>query len=32
MQEVLAQLGKGHYPRITPRRFAERYQAIRQLL
>ena len=31
-QEVLAQLGKGRYPRITPQRFAERYQAIRQLL
>lgn len=31
-QEVLAQLGKGRYPRITPQRFAERYQAIRRLL
>ena len=31
-QEVLAQLGKGRYPRITPKRFKERYQAIRRLL
>jgi hypothetical protein len=31
-QEVLAQLGKGRYPRLTPQRFAERYQAIRRLL
>jgi predicted nucleic acid-binding protein len=31
-QEVLAQLGKGRYPRITPQRFTERYQTIRQLL
>ena len=31
-QEVLAQLGKGRYPRITPQRFTERYQAIRRLL
>jgi Nucleotidyltransferase of unknown function (DUF6036) len=31
-QEVLAQLGKGRYPRITPQRFMERYQAIRRLL
>ena len=31
-QEVLAQLGKGRYPRITPRRFTERYQAVRGLL
>jgi hypothetical protein len=31
-QEVLAQLGKGRYPRVTPQRFSERYQAIRQLL
>ncbi len=31
-QEVLAQLGKGRYPRVTPQRFAERYQAIRRLL
>ncbi|GAC1361812.1 MAG: hypothetical protein NVS2B12_05900 [Ktedonobacteraceae bacterium] len=31
-QEVLAQLGKGHYPKITPERFAERYAAIRALL
>jgi hypothetical protein len=31
-QEVLAQLGKGRYPRLTPQRFTERYQAIRKLL
>ncbi len=31
-QEVLVQLGKGRYPRITPQRFAERYQALRRLL
>lgn len=31
-QEVLAQLGKGRYPRVTPQRFKGRYQAIRQLL
>jgi Nucleotidyltransferase of unknown function (DUF6036) len=31
-QEVLAQLGKGRYPRLTPKRFTERYQAIRHLL
>lgn len=31
-QDVLAQLGKGRYPRITPQRFSERYQAIRKLL
>ena len=31
-QEVLAQLGKGRYPKITPERFAERYAAIRPLL
>jgi hypothetical protein len=31
-QEVLAQLGKGRYPRITPKRFIERYQAVRRLL
>ncbi len=31
-QEVLAQLGKGRYPKITPERFAERYNTIRQLL
>lgn len=31
-QEVLAQLGKGKYPRITPQRFSERYLAIRKLL
>ena len=30
-QEVLAQLGKGRYPRITPRRFTERYQMVRGL-
>jgi len=31
-QEVLAQLGKGKYPRVTPQRFSERYNAIRKLL
>lgn len=31
-QEVLSQLGKGRYPRITPQRFSERYTAIRKLL
>ena len=31
-QEVLAQLGKGRYPRVTPQQFSERYTAIRQLL
>jgi len=31
-QEVLARLGKGRYPRVTPQRFTERYQAIRRLL
>jgi Nucleotidyltransferase of unknown function (DUF6036) len=31
-QEVLAQLGKGQYPRVTPKRFTERYRAIRRLL
>lgn len=31
-QEVLAQLGKGRYPRVTPQRFTQRYEAIRQLL
>jgi hypothetical protein len=31
-QEVLAQLGKGRYPRVLPQRFAERYKAIRSLL
>ncbi len=31
-QEVLAQLGKGRYPKITPERFAERYTAILPLL
>jgi hypothetical protein len=31
-QEVLSQLGKGRYPRITPQRFTERYTAMRKLL
>jgi hypothetical protein len=31
-QEVLSQLGKGRYPRITPKRFTERYKSIWQLL
>ena len=31
-QEVLAQLGKGRYPCVTPKRFTERYQAVRRLL
>ena len=31
-QEVLSQLGKGRYPRITPQCFSERYAAFRQLL
>lgn len=31
-QEVLAQLGKGRYPRVTPQQFAERYTALRTLL
>jgi hypothetical protein len=31
-REVLAQLGQGHYPRITPQRFSERYTAVRPLL
>jgi hypothetical protein len=31
-QEVLGQLGKGRYPKITPERFAKRYAAIRPLL
>ncbi len=31
-QEVLAQLGKGRYPRVTPKRFTERYQAVRRFL
>lgn len=31
-QEVLAQLGKGKYLRVTPQQFSERYTAIRQLL
>jgi len=31
-QEVLAQLGKGKYPRVTPQRFSERYNAIHKLL
>ncbi len=31
-QEVLAQLGQGRYPRITPQRFSERYAEARKLL
>jgi Nucleotidyltransferase of unknown function (DUF6036) len=31
-QEVLAQLGQGRYPRITPQRFSERYQDVRKHL
>jgi hypothetical protein len=31
-QEVLSQLGRGRYPRITPQRFSERYTSIRKLL
>ena len=31
-QQVLAQLGQGRYPRLTPDRFAQRYAAVRQLL
>ena len=31
-QEVLAQLGQGRYPRITPQRFSERYQDVRKRL
>ena len=31
-QEVLAQLGQGRYPRVTPQQFSERYTAIRKLL
>ncbi len=31
-REVLAQLGKGRYPKITPERFAQRYSVIRLLL
>lgn len=31
-KEVLAQLGKGRYPRIHPQQFKERYEAIRKLL
>jgi len=31
-QEVLGQLGKGRYPKITPERFTKRYAAIRPLL
>ena len=31
-QEVLAQLGQGRYPKLTPQRFSERYVAIRKLL
>ena len=30
-QEVLSQLGKGRYPRITPQRFSARYTAFRKL-
>jgi hypothetical protein len=31
-QEVLAQLGQGRYPRITPQRFSGRYQDVRKRL
>ena len=31
-REVLAQLGQGRYPRITPQRFSERYTAVLPLL
>jgi len=31
-QEVLQQLGRGRYPRLSPERFAERYAAMRNLL
>lgn len=31
-QEVLAQLGKGRYPKITPERFAARYADVRAIL
>lgn len=31
-QEVLAQLGKGRYPKITPERFAARYATVRAML
>jgi hypothetical protein len=31
-REVLAQLGQGRYPRITPQRFSERYQDVRKRL
>jgi Nucleotidyltransferase of unknown function (DUF6036) len=31
-REVLAQLGQGRYPRITPMRFSERYAAVLPLL
>jgi hypothetical protein len=31
-REVLAQLGQGRYPRITPQRFSERYAAVLPLL
>ncbi len=31
-REVLPQVGKGTYARLDPRRFAERYAAVRQLL
>lgn len=30
-QEVLAQLGQGRYPKLTPQRFTERYLDIRKL-
>jgi hypothetical protein len=31
-QEVLAQLGQGQFPKLTPQRFSDRYLAIRKLL
>jgi hypothetical protein len=31
-QEVLAQLGQGRYPKLTPQRFSERYLDTRKLL
>jgi hypothetical protein len=31
-QEVLAQLGQGRYPKVTPQRFSERYLDVRKLL
>ena len=31
-QEVLAQLGKGRYPKVTPEHFAEWYAALRPML